>query len=253
MMAGASVAYAARLRCSARTSSPSSHDHDFRARIYERVHACIKSGLRKDRHFAGNSSSLRSRSAGRFEHKQGRGPWKPSLLCGDPGSAGRRKVMARLGDGLRAAVSGGAALAPDIAKLFVGLGLPICRDMAHGNQPVVSTNRLDDNIPPASANPFPRAGQAGRQGRPAREGSNVMLRLLESSGCDQGHVHRGRLAQHRRTARFDESGHLYITGRLKEIIVMSTARRFRRWTMEAAILQDNLFEQVMVMARAGLT
>jgi long-chain acyl-CoA synthetase len=49
------------------------------------------------------------------------------------------------------------------------------------------------------------------------------------------------------TARFDETGHLYITGRLKEIIVMSNGEKIPPVDMEAAILQDNLFEQVMVM------
>jgi long-chain acyl-CoA synthetase len=49
------------------------------------------------------------------------------------------------------------------------------------------------------------------------------------------------------TARFDEAGHLYITGRLKEIIVMSNGEKIPPIDMEAAILADNLFEQVMVM------
>jgi long-chain acyl-CoA synthetase len=49
------------------------------------------------------------------------------------------------------------------------------------------------------------------------------------------------------TARIDETGHLYITGRLKEIIVMSNGEKIPPVDMEAAILVDNLFEQVMVL------
>jgi long-chain acyl-CoA synthetase len=49
------------------------------------------------------------------------------------------------------------------------------------------------------------------------------------------------------TARFDADGRIYITGRLKEIIVMSNGEKVPPVDMEAAILQDTLFEQVMVL------
>jgi long-chain acyl-CoA synthetase len=49
------------------------------------------------------------------------------------------------------------------------------------------------------------------------------------------------------TARMDAEGRLYITGRLKEIIVMSNGEKVPPVDMEAAILQDTLFEQAMVM------
>jgi len=49
------------------------------------------------------------------------------------------------------------------------------------------------------------------------------------------------------TARIDDTGHIYITGRLKEIIVMSNGEKVPPVDMEAAILRDPLFEQVMVL------
>jgi long-chain acyl-CoA synthetase len=49
------------------------------------------------------------------------------------------------------------------------------------------------------------------------------------------------------TARIDDSGHIYITGRLKEIIVMSNGEKVPPVDMETAILRDPLFEQVMVL------
>ena len=48
------------------------------------------------------------------------------------------------------------------------------------------------------------------------------------------------------TARISETGHIYITGRLKEIIVMSTGEKVPPADMEDAIMRDHLFEQVMV-------
>ena len=48
------------------------------------------------------------------------------------------------------------------------------------------------------------------------------------------------------TASISETGHIYITGRLKEIIVMSNGEKVPPANMEEAIMRDNLFDQVMV-------
>jgi len=49
------------------------------------------------------------------------------------------------------------------------------------------------------------------------------------------------------TARIDAQGHVFITGRLKEIIVMSTGEKIPPADVEAAIMRDALFEQVMLL------
>jgi long-chain acyl-CoA synthetase len=48
------------------------------------------------------------------------------------------------------------------------------------------------------------------------------------------------------TARISETGHIYITGRLKEIIVLSNGEKVPPADMEAAIMRDPLFDQIMV-------
>ena len=48
-------------------------------------------------------------------------------------------------------------------------------------------------------------------------------------------------------ARIDEAGHIYITGRIKEIIVLANGEKVPPADMEMAITQDPLFEQVMVL------
>ena len=47
-------------------------------------------------------------------------------------------------------------------------------------------------------------------------------------------------------AHISETGHVYITGRLKEIIVLSNGEKMPPADMEAAILRDPLFDQVML-------
>ncbi len=51
-------------------------------------------------------------------------------------------------------------------------------------------------------------------------------------------------------AAIDGQGRATITGRLKEIIVMSTGEKIPPADMEAAILRDVLFEQVMLIGEA---
>jgi long-chain acyl-CoA synthetase len=49
------------------------------------------------------------------------------------------------------------------------------------------------------------------------------------------------------TARIDAEGHIFITGRLKEIIVLSNGEKMPPVDMETAIMRDPFFEQVMVI------
>ena len=52
------------------------------------------------------------------------------------------------------------------------------------------------------------------------------------------------------TARIDDRGHVYITGRLKEIIVTSTGEKIAPIDVESAIVADPLFEQVILLGEA---
>lgn len=220
-------------------------------RIYERVYGGIRTKLAE-----GPASRRKLFECAvnvgwaRFEHSQGRGPWKLSfLLWPILQRLVARKVMTRLGGRLRAAVSGGAALAPDIARLFVGLGLPILQGYGlTETSPVVSTNRLEDNIPASIGKPVPGVQvKIGERDALLVKGPNVMLgywNLPEPTKAmftADGWLNTGD------TARMDAQGHLFITGRLKEIIVMSNGEKIPPVDMEAAVLQDNLFEQVMIM------
>ncbi len=252
MMAGACVAYArsipqlgedlVAIRPTIMISVP---------RIYERVYASIKTRLAEGPAFRRKLFEYAVEVGwARFEHQQGRGPWKaPFLLWPILDRLVAGKVMARLGGRLRAAVSGGAALAPDIARLFVGLGLPILQGYGlTETSPVVSTNRLDDNVPASIGKPIPGVQvKLGDKDALLVKGPNVMLGYWNLPDATRAMFTADGWLNTGDTARVDEAGHLYITGRLKEIIVMSNGEKIPPVDMEAAILQDNLFEHVMVL------
>ena len=157
--------------------------------------------------------------------------------------------MARLGGRLRAAVSGGAALSPEIAQLFIGLGLPILQGYGlTETSPVVSTNRLDDNIPASIGKPIPGVQvKLGDKDALLVKGPNVMLGYWNLPDATKAMFTEDGWLNTGDTARVDEKGISTSPGRLKEIIVMSNGEKIPPVDMEAAILQDNLFEQVMVL------
>jgi long-chain acyl-CoA synthetase len=223
-------------------------------RIYERVYAAIKQKL-ADGPPARRKLFELATAVGwaRFQHQQGRGPWKLGFLLWPVlKKLVASKVMARLGGRLRAATCGGAALSPEIAQLFIGLGLPVIQGYGlTETSPVVSTNRIDDNVPASIGKPIPGVQvKLGDKDALLVKGPNVMLGYWNLPEATRAMFTADGWLNTGDTARFDEDGHIYITGRLKEIIVMSNGEKVPPADMEAAILRDNLFEQVLVLGES---
>ena len=67
-------------------------------------------------------------------------------------------VLAAFGGRLRVAISGGAPLDQDVARLLIGLGLPLVEGYGLTEAaPVVATNGLDDNLPGSVGTSFARS------------------------------------------------------------------------------------------------
>jgi long-chain acyl-CoA synthetase len=220
-------------------------------RIYERVYAAIKAKLAEGPAVRRKLFELASEVGwARFEHEQGRGPWKASFLLWPVlKKLVAAKILARLGGRLRAATAGGAAMPPDVARVFIGLGLPILQGYGMTEtSPVVSSNRIENNVPASIGLPIPGVEvKIGNKDALLVKGPNVMLGYWENPEAtkamftDDGWLNTGD------TARMDSEGRLYITGRLKEIIVLSNGEKVPPVDMEAAIARDPFFEQVMVI------
>src|SRR3972149_12032527 len=94
-------------------------------RIYERVYGRIRAALDEGPPLKKKLFQLAVDGGyARFEHAQGRGPWKPSFLLWPVLHAlVAKKILARLGGRMRAAISGGAGLSPDGSRVFPGVRL----------------------------------------------------------------------------------------------------------------------------------
>jgi len=226
-------------------------------RIFERVYGKIMAKLENDPPIKRKLFDLAA-SIGwqNFEYEQKRASWSLNLLLWPLlNKLVASKVRAKLGGKLRFTVSGGAALSPDIAKLFIGLGIPI--QQGYGlteTSPVIAGNRLEDNIPASIGTPLPSIEvKIGKNDELLTRSPCIMLGYWDNKEATQeiiepdGWLHTGD------KARIDEDGHIYITGRLKEIIVLDTGEKVPPADMEMAIALDGLFEQVMVIGEGKPT
>ena len=188
----------------------------------------------------------------RFLVEQKRASWHPKLLFWPILKkliAG--KVLAKLGGNLQLAVSGGAALAPEIAKTFIGLGLTISQGYGlTETSPVISTNKLSDNDPFSVGRTLNDVEvKVAKNGELLARGPTIMQGYWDNETATKevidtdGWFHTGDVAK-------IENNHIYITGRLKEIIVLSNGEKVPPSDIELAINSDSLFEQVIVIGEA---
>jgi long-chain acyl-CoA synthetase len=251
MMAGAAVAYArsvAQLGEDLATVQPTVLVAV--PRIFERVYGRIEDQMAKKPAVARALFDLAVRVGWkRFLHQQGRGGFSLLFLLWPLlDRVVARKITARLGGRLRIAVSGGAPLSPDIARVFIGLGVPIIQGYGlTETSPVISANPLHDNEPASVGVPL--------RGIQVRIGADDEL-LVKSPGNMLGYwnnhsatkamidahgwLHTGDQAR-------IERNHIYITGRLKDVLVLSNGEKIPPADMELAVALDPLFEQVMVV------
>jgi long-chain acyl-CoA synthetase len=149
---------------------------------------------------------------------------------------------------MRLAAAGGAPLPPAIAKVFIGLGLNLVQGYGlTETSPIIACNTADDNDPASVGIPLRDVEvRIGENEELLTRGPCVMLGYWEKPEATrdiidaEGWLHTGDKVR-------IERNHIYITGRLKEIIVLANGEKVPPADMEMAIALDPLFEQVMVL------
>ncbi len=219
-------------------------------RIYERVYNTIHAKLEEAPPLRHKLFTLTVDIGwDRFEYQQGRGKWTPKLLLWPLLKAlVADKVMDRLGGRLRLSISGGAALPPKVSRLFIALGLPLVQGYGMTEtSPVVCVNRVGHNLPHTVGPPLEGIQvRLGEQNALLVKGPCNMLGYWNNPEATAAIMDKDGWLNTGDTASIGPQGHVTITGRLKEIIVMSNGEKVPPADMEAAIGRDRLFEQVMV-------
>ncbi|MBI5450390.1 MAG: long-chain fatty acid--CoA ligase [Gammaproteobacteria bacterium] len=219
-------------------------------RIYERVYGRIQDQLATRSVIARQLFGLAVAVGWReFEYRQQHRGWSATLLLWPVlKKLVADKVMARLGGRVRIAVCGGAPLSSGVARLFIGLGL----NLLHGygmteTGPVIAANSTRNNIP-ASVGPALQGIEVriAENGELMTRSACVMLGYWNNPQATRdiieadGWLHTGDRAR-------IEHGHIFITGRVKEIIVMSNGEKVPPADIEMAITADPMIDQALVI------
>ncbi|MDA3942761.1 MAG: AMP-binding protein [Bacteroidetes bacterium] len=188
-----------------------------------------------------------------FERSQGRDHFRPAhLLWPLLRHFVARRCLRLFGAQMQVAVSGAAALPTPVARTLVGLGLPILQGYGLTEAgPVVSVNRLHDNA----------LDSVGLliDGVETKIGPDNEL-LVRSPGVMRGYwrneqATRGILAAggwlHTgdKVSRLDKK-RLYLTGRMKEIIVMTSGEKASPEPIEESLRLDPLVARAIVVGEA---
>jgi len=159
-----------------------------------------------------------------------------------------RPVLAAFGGRMRVAICGGATLSTAAAQFLAGLGLPIVEGYGLTEAgPVVASAAIEGTLPGSVGQPLPGLEiRIGEQSELIVRSPSLMqgywqnpVATAEALSPD-GWLRTGDIAEIR-------GGSVFITGRLKEIIVLSTGEHVPPSAVEAAIQNDSLFEQVCVV------
>jgi len=164
----------------------------------------------------------------------------------------RKRVKARFGGRLKALVSGGAPLNPDVGQFFASLGLTLCQGYGQTEAgPLISCNRPRARIKMHTVGPMLR----GTEARIAADGEILVRGELVMDGywmndvdshraLQDGWLHTGDVGH------FDRDGHLVITDRKKDIIVNDKGDNVAPQRVEGMLTLQPEIAQAMVYGDA---
>ncbi|MDH5258871.1 MAG: long-chain fatty acid--CoA ligase [Gammaproteobacteria bacterium] len=222
-------------------------------RIYERVYSKIIQQLEIKSPIAKKLFQLTTNIGwSKFEFEQGRQnkPWQlifwPLL-----NKIVAQKVLDKLGGRLRFTISGGAPLPEKVSHLFIALGLRILQGYGlTETSPVISVNTFESDYPASIGKPLPGVQvKIADNDELLTKSECVMLgywkneEATQSMFTEDGWLKTGDLAR-------IENEHIYITGRIKEILVLSNGEKVPPVDMEMAICLNPLIEQALVIGEA---
>lgn len=160
-----------------------------------------------------------------------------------------KKLVANevFGPNLKVIFSGGAYLNPDLVDFFEEYGISVLQGYGMTEcSPVISNNNQRDSKKGSIGKPLANCEVKFVNEEICIKGSSVMMGYYKmpqetSEAIDEdGWLHTGDLG------RVDEDGFLYITGRKKNLIILSNGENISPEELENALLKHDLVKEVLV-------
>ncbi len=220
-------------------------------RIYEKIYSRIQSTLSKE--------SVLKRFMFILTYKVGyrrmlirsrRKWWSPDILLWPLlNKLVASKVNEKLGGRIRVALCGGAALSKDVDKFFSGLGFPLMQGYGlTESSPIISVNEPGQNKLGSVGKPIRNTEvRISDEGELQTYSDSVMKGYWKDEVASAAMFTNDGWLKTGDLARIDEEGFIYLTGRIKEILVLSNGEKVPPGDMETAICLDSLFEQAIVI------
>lgn len=224
-------------------------------RIYERIYSKIQEGLEEKSPLAQKLFHLTVKLGNQhIDYRQERDKWRPGfLLLPVLNKLVSQKILDRFGGRLEHTMCGGASLSKPVADLFTGIGLPLLQGFGMTEcSPVITANRPDNRIGTSIGYPISGTEVRIAENQELQARSECVMQgywrneeATRDTITEEGWLRTGD------KARFDEAtGHYYIVGRIKEILVLANGEKVPPVEIEAAITNDSLFEQAIVIGEA---
>ena len=173
--------------------------------------------------------------------------WEKMLAAAQATPQPDKTLRAMFGRRIRWLMSGGAPLPPKICEAYRAAGLPLLQGYGlTETAPVLTANRQDKYRIESAGVALPGVElKIAPDGEILCRGPNVMKGYWKqptaTADCIvDGWFHTGDMG------RIDENGFLYITGRKKELIVLSNGKKVAPTEVEAMLQSDPMIEQVVV-------
>ncbi|HLN30654.1 MAG TPA: AMP-dependent synthetase/ligase [Gemmataceae bacterium] len=169
-----------------------------------------------------------------------------AVVCNDRAETAR-KLRAIFGPRIKWLAAGGAPLPKPIGEVFVAAGLPVYQGYGlTESSPVISFNRLGRNKLGTVGLPLPGVEIAiGPDGEVLTRGPHVMKGYWKNpsattAAIGDGWLHTGDLGE------IDAEGFLSITGRKKDLMVLSNGKKVVPTEIEGLLLGEQCIDQAVI-------
>ncbi len=160
-----------------------------------------------------------------------------------------KKIHDKFGGHFMGCISGGAPLDVEVGRFFERIGIKVYQGYGLSEtSPVVSVNYDKRNILASVGRPLPHfearidkeTGELQLKGPSVMKGYHNQPELTAETIDEDGWLHTGDIA------RIDEDGHIFITGRIKNMIVLNGGKKVFPEEVEAVIEKSQYIAEVCV-------